>query len=126
MVASGADEAAAASAGQESSAEQGRKASPTVDGDGDALGEDEAISADEGRDLVKGVGLEELFSGLGGVGLDLLEVDAVGLRDGADGRGAGVALENAPKSANKTSGADEKPPIVRIASAARGQKKHTA
>jgi hypothetical protein len=64
----------------------------TVDSDGDALGEPKAIGTDEGRDLVKGVGLEELGRRLGGVGLNLLELEAVGLRDGADGRRAGVAL----------------------------------
>lgn len=66
--------------------------SHTVDGDGHALGEDVAIGADEGRDLVEGVGLEELSGRVGDVGLDLLDVEVVGLRDGADGRGAGVAL----------------------------------
>ena len=76
-----------------------RKHTRTVDSDGDALGENKAISADEGRDLVEGVGLEELLSGLGGVGLDLLDVEAVGLRDGADGRRAGVALNRGDLSA---------------------------
>ena len=71
----------------------------TVDSDGDALGEDKAISADESRDLVEGVGLEELLSRLGGVGLDLLDIEAVGLRDGADGRRAGVALNRGDVSA---------------------------
>jgi hypothetical protein len=71
----------------------------TVDGDGDALGEDKAISADEGRDLVEGVGLEELLGRLGGVDLDLLKLEVVGLRNGADGRGAGVALCRAARSA---------------------------
>ena len=71
----------------------------TVDGDGDALGEDKAIRADEGRNLVEGVGLEELLGRLGGVDLDLLKLEVVGLRDGADGRGAGVALRRAARSA---------------------------
>jgi hypothetical protein len=71
----------------------------TVDSNGNALGEDKAISADEGRNLVEGVGLEELLSGLGGIGLDLLELEAVGLRDSADGRGAGVALNRRVRSA---------------------------
>jgi hypothetical protein len=65
----------------------------TVDSDGNALGEHKAIGADEGRDLVEGVGFEELGRRLGGVGLDLLELEVVGLRVGADGRRAGVALD---------------------------------
>lgn len=64
----------------------------TIDSDGDALGEDEAIGANEGRDLVKGVGREEVSGRLLGVDLDLLKLKVVRLRDGADGRGAGVAL----------------------------------
>lgn len=64
----------------------------TIDRDGDGLGEHKAIGADEGRDLVERVGLQELRRGLGGVGFDLLKLDVVGLRDGADGRRAGVAL----------------------------------
>jgi hypothetical protein len=66
----------------------------TVDRNGDALGEDKAISADEGRDLVEGVGLDEVRGRVLGVGLDLLELEVVGLRNGADGRGAGVALSS--------------------------------
>jgi hypothetical protein len=73
----------------------------TVDGDGDALSEDEAISADEGRNLVEGVGLEELGARLLGVGLDLLKLEVVRLRDGANGRRAGVALCRAEKSATR-------------------------
>lgn len=72
----------------------------TVDSNGNALGQDKAIGADKGRDLVEGVGLEELLGGLGGVGLDLLELEAVGLRDSADGRGAGVALSRRAKVSN--------------------------
>ncbi len=64
----------------------------TVDRDGDALGEGEAIGADQGRDLAEGVGGNELRGVVVGVGQDLLEVEAVGLRNGADGRAAGVAL----------------------------------
>ena len=73
----------------------------TVDGDGDALSEDEAISADEGRNLVERVCLEELGAGARGVGFDLLKLEIVRLRDGADGRRAGVALCRAEKSATR-------------------------
>lgn len=66
---------------------------PTINSDGDALGEHKAVSSDKSRDLVKGIGLGEVGSRLPGVGLDLLELEVVGLRDGADGRRAGVALE---------------------------------
>lgn len=85
--------------GREHATQKHARHTHTVDSDGDALGEDKAISADEGRDLVEGVGLEELLSGLGGVGLDLLDLEAVGLRDGADGRRAGVALNRGDVSA---------------------------
>jgi hypothetical protein len=66
----------------------------TVDSDSDALSEHKAISADEGRDLVERVGLEELLGRLLGIDLDLLKLEVVGLRDSADGRGAGVALSS--------------------------------
>lgn len=65
----------------------------TVDGNGDALRERVAILAKEGGDLAELIGLEVLNGGLGRVSLDELEVDVVGLRDGTDGRGAGVSLE---------------------------------
>lgn len=64
----------------------------TVDGDGDGLGESVAIAADKGRDLRKFVVLQDLRAGLFGVDLDNLELEAVGLRNGEDGRGAGVEL----------------------------------
>ena len=70
----------------QSIAEQKTKIAHTVDSDGDALGEHEAISADESRNLVKGVGLEGLGARLGGVGVNLLKLEVVRLRDGADGR----------------------------------------
>ena len=50
---------------------------------------------------MEGVGLEELGARLLGVGVDLLEFEVVGLRDGADGRRAGVALCRAEKSATR-------------------------
>lgn len=64
----------------------------TVDGNGDALGERVAILAEEGRDLAERAGLEVLRRGLGGIGGDALEVDAVGLRDHRNGGAAGVVL----------------------------------
>ena len=66
----------------------------TIDGDSDRLGEDEAILANEGGNLVEGVGLGEFGGRLRRSGLDLLELEAVGLRNGANGRGAGVALSS--------------------------------
>jgi hypothetical protein len=64
----------------------------TIDGDGHALRENIAVGANKGRDLVEGVGLQEFLGRVGGIGVDLLELEAVGLCDGADGRRAGVAL----------------------------------
>lgn len=64
----------------------------TVDRDGDALVENIAVGADEGRDLGERVELEVLGRRVGRVDLLNLEVEVVGLRDGADGRGAGVEL----------------------------------
>jgi hypothetical protein len=72
---------------------EGKKMTHTIDGDGNALSEDVAISADKGRDLGEGVRLLEVLGRAAGGDLDLLELEAVGLRDSADGRRAGVALE---------------------------------
>lgn len=58
----------------------------TIDSNGDALGEDIAISADKCRDLGKGVVLEILRTRVLGVGLDNLKVEVVGLRHGQNGR----------------------------------------
>lgn len=69
--------------------------SRTIDGNGDALRENIAISSDEGRDLGELVVLEELSARLAGVGLDNLEVEVVGLRNSEDGRGPRVGLEKA-------------------------------
>lgn len=65
----------------------------TVDGNGDALGENVAVGALEGGDLSELVQLEVL-SGytLGRLGVDNLKVKAVGLGDSTQGGGAGVAL----------------------------------
>lgn len=52
----------------------------TVDGNGNALVEDVAVSADEGRDLAELVKLEVLSRDtLRGLSLDKLDVDVVGL-----------------------------------------------
>lgn len=64
----------------------------TVDGNGNGLGQDVAVGANENGDLGQRVVLEEVGLGLGGVDNDALEVDTVGLRDSENGRGAGVAL----------------------------------
>lgn len=57
----------------------------TVDSDGNALGEDIAISADKRRNLGKRVVLEVLRARVLRVGLDNLNVEVVGLRHGQDG-----------------------------------------
>lgn len=64
----------------------------TVDGDGHALVQDVAILTLEGRDLAKLVELQVVGRGVGGIDLDDLKVEIVGLRHGADGRGARVVL----------------------------------
>ena len=48
----------------------------TVDGDGDGLGQDEAISTNEGRNLAKGVDVKR---GLATGGLDDFNVESIGL-----------------------------------------------
>lgn len=64
----------------------------TIDGNGNALVENVAVSTDEGRDLAKLVVLEVLSAGGGGVGVDNLEIEAVGLGHSKDSRGPGVGL----------------------------------
>jgi hypothetical protein len=66
----------------------------TVHGDGDALGQDEAISALERGDLAELVQLQVLGRhALGRLGLDRFDVEVVLLRDGEQSRGARVALQ---------------------------------
>jgi hypothetical protein len=64
----------------------------TVDGNGNALGQSEAILAEEGRDLAQRMSLEVLNGRVGSVSLDDGEVDVVGLRNHLDGGRAGVVL----------------------------------
>lgn len=64
----------------------------TIDGDGNALGEDIAVSADEDGDLGELVVLGELGGRVGGVNHNPLDIEVVGLSDGQDGRRAGVVL----------------------------------
>jgi hypothetical protein len=65
----------------------------TVDGDGDALGEDEAVSALKGRDLAELVELEVVGGHtLRRLRVDKLNVEAVLLCDREKRRGARVAL----------------------------------
>lgn len=66
---------------------------PTVDGDGHALVQDVAILTLEGGDLAELVELQVVGGGAGGVNLDDLEVDIVGLSHGANGRGTRVVLQ---------------------------------
>src|SRR5690606_31295148 len=67
----------------------------TIDSDGNALGEDEAISTLESGDLAEGVELEVLLRDtLAGLALvDDLDIETVGLRNGEEDRSAGVALQ---------------------------------
>jgi hypothetical protein len=65
----------------------------TVDSDGDALGEDEAVGALEGWDLSELVEPEVLLrDALGRLSLDELDVEAVLLRDREKRHGARVTL----------------------------------
>jgi hypothetical protein len=65
----------------------------TVDSDGDALGEDKAVSALEGRDLAELVELQVLSRDtLGWLSLDKLDVEAILLRDGQERGSARVTL----------------------------------
>lgn len=72
--------------------ERGQRARPTVDGNGHALVQNVAILALKGRDLAQLVELQVLGGGLGGVDLDDVELEVVGLRNGADRRAPGVVL----------------------------------
>lgn len=65
----------------------------TIDGDGNSLVEDVAISTNEGRDLSERVNLQVLGVLRLGIGRDNLEVEVVGLRNGEDARRARVALQ---------------------------------
>lgn len=68
--------------------------SHTVDGNGNAFMESVAISTDEGGNLSELVDLEVVGRNtLCRLSLDNLEVNVVGLRDCANGSGAGVALK---------------------------------
>jgi hypothetical protein len=65
----------------------------TVDGNGNALGQDVTVSTLKGRDLGELVELEVLVADtLGRLGVDNVEVQAVGLCDGQQGSGTGVTL----------------------------------
>ncbi|TIA29845.1 hypothetical protein D6C78_09973 [Aureobasidium pullulans] len=65
----------------------------TVDGNGNALGEDVAVGTLEGGDLAELVELEVLgLDTLGRLGVNDVKVEAVGLCDGQQGGGTGVTL----------------------------------
>ena len=76
----------------------------TVDGNGNALGEDVAVGTLEGGDLAELVELEVLsVDTLGRLGVNDVKVEAVGLCDGQQGGGTGVTLrkesvETVPKA----------------------------
>ena len=64
----------------------------TIDGDSDALGQSEAVLANEGGNLAKAVSLQMLSSRLAKLDLGYLEVEIIGLGNRLDGDGAGVVL----------------------------------
>lgn len=64
----------------------------TVDSNGKALRQDEAVSANKGRNLAELVQLEVLGRRAGRVGKDNLDVEVVGLGDGQNGRRPRVGL----------------------------------
>lgn len=68
----------------------------TVDGDGNDLGEVEAVGTLEGRDLAEGLELQVLSgggSGRPGLGVDQLEVELIVLGSDQHRDGAGVLLK---------------------------------
>lgn len=65
----------------------------TVDGDGHALGQNIAVGALESRNLAELVELQVVGAdALAGLGVDALQLQAIGLGDGEDGGGARVLL----------------------------------
>lgn len=64
----------------------------TVDGDGHGLGQGEAISTNEGRNLAKRVNVKR---SLAGGGLNDFEVESIGLSSDDGGDGTAVALRKA-------------------------------
>jgi hypothetical protein len=71
----------------------------TVDGNGNGLVENVAISTDEGWDLAETVVLEVLsIDALGWLNVDDLKIDVVGLGHSPDGSRARVGLHNRSQS----------------------------
>lgn len=68
-------------------------ASRTVNGNGDALRESEAILANKGGDLAETVGLEVLSGSVALLSLDDVELDVVRLGYSLDGSRAAVVLK---------------------------------
>lgn len=64
----------------------------TIDSDGNALRESEAILANESGDLAEAAGSLVLSSRVAELNLRGLKLEVVGLRDRLDGDGAGVVL----------------------------------
>jgi hypothetical protein len=88
---------------------QREKSSLTIDGNGDGLGESEAIGTLEGRDLANGADLAVLSTtveggGRVGLSLDQLQVEVVVLSSDQDGQGATVVLDNVREELNKKRG----------------------
>jgi hypothetical protein len=72
------------------------KSSLTIDGNGNGLGEVEAVGTLESGDLANGVDLEQLSGGSSRVGrsVDKLQLEVVVLSSDQDGQGATVVLYN--------------------------------
>lgn len=66
----------------------------TVDGDGDALAQGEAILANKGRELAQRVSLLVLCRDLANLNGGDVEVEAVGLCDSLDGGGTRLVLQD--------------------------------
>lgn len=77
--------------------------SRTVDGNGNGLGEVEAVGTLEGRDLASGVDLQVLSGGSGRVrhGVDQLKIEVIVLSSDQDGESATVFLINVRKASKR-------------------------
>lgn len=86
-----------------SKGENRREMPRTVDGDSNALGEEVAVAALKSRDAAQFVELAVVVRDtLARVGVDKLDVEVVGLRDGEQRHGARVALQERCQSSRET------------------------
>lgn len=80
-------------AGESKRDKEEQRVGPTIDSDGNALRQSEAILADESGDLAKTAGREVLSGRLAELDLGDLEVEVVGLSNRLDGDAARVVLK---------------------------------